>query len=192
MMRRGGQGGSGKSLFHNKLLWFRVVEYRLSTDAFRAVGQMHDSTLDGRNLIVRQEEPPTSKPGSVQSGQGQGGGAVYPMKQHIHVHRSRTRSRSLSIHRRNMSPRMERDRARCCSIFIGNLPYSVNRHQLKEAFQDFGHIVDSDVPLDERGKSKGFGVVTFSRRRDAEESIKVMDQAKFNERVVHVRFERND
>ena len=52
--------------------------------------------------------------------------------------------------------------------------------------------MDSDVPLDERGKSKGFGTITFNRRRDAEEAIRIMDQAKFNDRVVHVRFDRND
>lgn len=113
-------------------------------------------------------------------------------KQHIHVQRSRSRTRSLSIHRRNIGTEAERERARSCSIFIGNLPYSVNRHQLREAFRDFGYILDTDIPLDEKGKSKGFGVVIFDRRRDAEKAIKLMDQAKFNDRVVHVRFERND
>lgn len=63
---------------------------------------------------------------------------------------------------------------------------------MREAFKDFGEIIDTEVPLDEAGKSKGFAVVRFYRRREAEEAIKVMDSAKFNDRTVHVRFDRND
>lgn len=68
----------------------------------------------------------------------------------------------------------------------------MSKSQLKEAFLDFGHVVDSEIPSDEKHKSKGFGRVTFARRKDAEEAIRVMDQAKFNDRIVHVRFERSD
>ena len=75
---------------------------------------------------------------------------------------------------------------------MGNLPFSVTRQQLKEAFYDFGQIVECDIPLDERNKSKGFGMINFNKRKDAEEAIRVMDQAKFNDRIVHCRFDRND
>ncbi len=60
---------------------------------------------------------------------------------------------------------------------------------MKEAFKDFGTIVHCDVPMDERGRSKGFGVVSFEERAQAEEAIQVMDQAKFNDRMVTVRFD---
>lgn len=45
--------------------------------------------------------------------------------------------------------------------------------------------------MDDRGKSKGFGVVLFEEKRAAEEAINAMDQAKFNDRVVTVRLDRN-
>jgi len=67
----------------------------------------------------------------------------------------------------------------------------VSKNQLEQAFKEFGSIISSDVHMDERGKSKGFGLIIFSRRDDAEEAIKQMDQARFNERVVTVRFDRD-
>jgi RNA recognition motif-containing protein len=35
--------------------------------------------------------------------------------------------------------------------------------------------MECDIPLDERNKSKGFGMITFNRRKDAEEAIRIMD-----------------
>jgi RNA recognition motif-containing protein len=46
------------------------------------------------------------------------------------------------------------------------------------------------VPKDDRAKSKGFGLVQFETRRDAEEAIRIMDQAKFNDRVVTVKWDQ--
>ncbi len=67
----------------------------------------------------------------------------------------------------------------------------MSKHQLKEAFKDFGSILYTEIAQDERGKSKGYGIVCFENKRDAEESIKVMDQARFNDRVVNVRWDKN-
>jgi RNA recognition motif-containing protein len=46
---------------------------------------------------------------------------------------------------------------------------------LREAFKDFGHIVRADITTDDRGKSRGYGVVMFETKNDAEEAIRVMD-----------------
>ena len=40
---------------------------------------------------------------------------------------------------------------------------------------DFGKIVHTEIQMDERGKSKGFGIVLYEDKRDAEEAIKQMD-----------------
>lgn len=48
----------------------------------------------------------------------------------------------------------------------------------------------TEISVDDRGKSKGYGIVCFDNKRDAEEAIRVMDQARFNDRVVNVRFDR--
>lgn len=58
---------------------------------------------------------------------------------------------------------------------MGNLPFSVSKSQLKEAFKDFGSIAHTEIYIDEKGRSKGYGIVMFDKARDAEEAIKVMD-----------------
>lgn len=63
---------------------------------------------------------------------------------------------------------------------------------MKEAFKDFGTIQHSEIFEDDKGRSKGFGIVLFEKAKDAEEAIRVMDQAKFNDRVVHVKLDRNN
>jgi len=37
------------------------------------------------------------------------------------------------------------------AIHISNLPYSVDKNQLREAFTEFGKILHASVSLDERG-----------------------------------------
>ena len=61
------------------------------------------------------------------------------------------------------------------AVYVGNLPFSVNNQQLREAFQDYGAILDSVIKLDSRGKSRGWGLITFEKEEDASEAIKAMD-----------------
>ena len=42
---------------------------------------------------------------------------------------------------------------------------------------------------DDRGNSKGFGIIKFSDKKSADEAISEMDQAKFNDRFVSVRYD---
>ena len=48
----------GKYLFDEMCVMmsgvFRIVEYRTSSDAVRAIRQLHNSTLDGRVIYVRE------------------------------------------------------------------------------------------------------------------------------------------
>jgi RNA recognition motif-containing protein len=83
-----------------------------------------------------------------------------------------SRSRSLSIHRKD-----ERSNGKSfgLQIYVGNLPYSVDKNQLKEAFKDFGKITHADVVMDDRGKSRGYGTVLFTSKKDADEAIATMD-----------------
>ena len=73
-------------------------------------------------------------------------------------------------------------------IHISNLPFSVDKNQLKDAFSEFGTIVHANVSLDERKHSRGIGFVGFTTRQAALEAAKVMDKAQFNKREVNVKF----
>ena len=63
----------------------------------------------------------------------------------------------------------------------------MDKNQLKEAFVEFGRILHSSVSLDERGNSRGFGVIEFEAKDAAEQAIASMDKASFNGREVSVK-----
>ena len=69
-------------------------------------------------------------------------------------------------------------------VNISNLPYSVDKEQLKEAFKEFGKVVHASVTLNEEGLSTGYGIVEFSTKEAAENAAKTMDKANFNKREV--------
>ena len=47
-------------------------------------------------------------------------------------------------------------------LFVGGLPWSVDDHALRTAFESFGEIEEAKVITDrETGRSRGFGFVTF-------------------------------
>ena len=64
----------------------------------------------------------------------------------------------------------------------------MDKNQLREAFGEFGKIVHSSVSLDERGQSRGFGVVEYDSREAAQSAAYSMDKASFNGREVVVKF----
>ena len=97
-------------------------------------------------------------------------------------------SRSLTIQKRDETkPARDSSSERTFPCHISNLPYSVDREQLKEAFKEFGKVLHASVSLDERGLSRGFGVIEFSSKEAADNAAKTMDKASFNKREVSVR-----
>lgn len=56
-------------------------------------------------------------------------------------------------------------------LYVGGLGTSVDRRDIKEAFDKYGHITDVWIP----NKRSGFGFVSFAERRDAEDAIRGMN-----------------
>ena len=58
------------------------------------------------------------------------------------------------------------------NIYVGNLPYSIDRDQLREIFAQFGEVRAARVVIDrESGKSKGYGFVDMDNDAEANEAI---------------------
>ena len=58
------------------------------------------------------------------------------------------------------------------NIYVGNLPYSIDRDQLREIFAQFGEVRAARVVIDrESGKSKGYGFVAMDNDAEANEAI---------------------
>lgn len=50
-------------------------------------------------------------------------------------------------------------------LFIGNLPWSVGHHELRQYFKEFGRVISANVIFDKNtGCSKGYGFVVFSNK----------------------------
>ncbi|MBU0574428.1 MAG: RNA-binding protein [Candidatus Margulisiibacteriota bacterium] len=70
------------------------------------------------------------------------------------------------------------------SIFVGNLPWSVNDSELENLFSQFGQVLSARVITDKfSGKSKGFGFVDMEDA-DAEKAIAAMAGYKLNDREI--------
>lgn len=72
-------------------------------------------------------------------------------------------------------PRAERERVlgdhprKFTNVFIKNFPEDMDDNKLYSMFEKFGKISSHRVMLDENGKSRGFGFVSFESTESAEE-----------------------
>ena len=54
------------------------------------------------------------------------------------------------------------------NIYVGNLPYSIDRDELKETFAAFGDVATARIVTDrETNRSKGFGFVEMPNDAEA-------------------------
>ncbi|THU71606.1 hypothetical protein C4D60_Mb04t03230 [Musa balbisiana] len=61
-------------------------------------------------------------------------------------------------------------------VFIGGLSYGTDDQSLREAFTNYGEVVEARVIMDrETGRSRGFGFVDFTSNEDASAAISGMD-----------------
>ena len=72
-------------------------------------------------------------------------------------------------------------------VYVGNLPYSTDDNELKEAFSGCGEIVSSRVVFDKvTKKSRGYGFVEFKTPEQASKAISTMDKTDFAGRSLTV------
>eukprot|EP00747_Dinoflagellata_sp_TGD_P218809 gnl/TRDRNA2_/TRDRNA2_91014_c0_seq1.p1 gnl/TRDRNA2_/TRDRNA2_91014_c0~~gnl/TRDRNA2_/TRDRNA2_91014_c0_seq1.p1 ORF type:complete len:483 (+),score=85.23 gnl/TRDRNA2_/TRDRNA2_91014_c0_seq1:46-1449(+) len=160
-----------------------IVEFESVGDASRAIKTLHDTTIKGRMITVREDREDkelgarySGSNGYGGKGKGAGGGG--------YGRRDRSRSRS---------PRGRGDGAlvgkRC---YVGNLAFSVSWQDLKDHFRQVGNVVYSNVMQGNDGRSKGCGIVEFSTPREAARAIDQMHDSVLNGRPVTVREDRED
>lgn len=74
-------------------------------------------------------------------------------------------------------------------LYVGNLPYSIDKDGLLALFAAFGDIVDAVVISDKyTQRSKGFGFVEFADEKAAEKAVAEMNEKEVDGRnlVVNV------
>ena len=74
-------------------------------------------------------------------------------------------------------------------IYIGNLSWDINTDQLKEAFEEYGDVVDAIVVTDRQtGRSRGFGFVEYKEAEAAQKAIDAMNGKELDGRELVVNF----
>ena len=72
-------------------------------------------------------------------------------------------------------------------LYVGNLSYSMQDDELREAFEEFGAVVSANIVIDhETGRSRGFGFVEMSSEDEAAAAIEGMDGIQLDGRTIRV------
>ncbi|KAF0916852.1 hypothetical protein E2562_014600 [Oryza meyeriana var. granulata] len=81
---------------------------------------------------------------------------------------------------------------RCMSsskVFIGGISYGTDDQSLKEAFANYGEVIEARVIMDRTtGRSRGFGFVTYTSTDEAAAAITGMDGKDLQGRIVRVSY----
>lgn len=73
------------------------------------------------------------------------------------------------------------------NIYVGNLPYAVDRDGLKELFAPFGEVLSARIVIDrDTNRSKGFGFVEMPNDEQARQAVEAMNGQEVDGRKVVV------
>lgn len=71
------------------------------------------------------------------------------------------------------------------NIYVGNLPYSIDRDQLREIFAQYGEVRAARIVIErETGKSKGYGFVDMDNNEEANAAIAALNGTEIGGRKV--------
>ncbi|RDX74639.1 RNA-binding protein CP31B, chloroplastic, partial [Mucuna pruriens] len=73
------------------------------------------------------------------------------------------------------------------SIYVGNLPWDVDKTRLEQIFSEHGKVVNARVVYDrESGRSRGFGFVTMSDETEMNDAVAALDGQSLDGRAIRV------
>jgi len=76
-------------------------------------------------------------------------------------------------------------------IYVGNLPWSVDKAGFEELFSPFGEIEEALVIANKyTGRSRGFGFVTYKNDADADKAMEEMNEKEVEGRRIVVKVAR--
>ncbi|KAK4154743.1 hypothetical protein C8A00DRAFT_42549 [Chaetomidium leptoderma] len=70
-------------------------------------------------------------------------------------------------------------------LFLRNLSYNVTEDDIRDHFSNFGNLEEVNVPLDNRGQSKGFAMVRYEQPAAAVAAFQT-DGSVFQGRIIHI------
>ena len=71
-------------------------------------------------------------------------------------------------------------------LYVGNLSWTTTEGSLQETFAQAGEVVSAQIPLNDMGKSRGFGFVEMATDEDAVKAIELFNEKDLDGRVIRV------
>jgi RNA recognition motif-containing protein len=152
-----------------------VVVYQRPQEAVRAIRELQNSELKGQIISVREDRAPGGGGGRgfSRGGSGRGGGG------------SGGRGRG-----GRGAGRGGRGRGEGVQVYVGNLSSETTWRELKDHFRQCGEVTHAEVKTDFSGQSKGFGIVTFSNKEDADTAIARLNSSELQGSALEVRLDQ--
>lgn len=172
-----------------------IVEFNTPEDAQKAIKELNESFLDGRQIFVREDSEEKKQKEHEFAKDGTQGGNQNNNNNHRGGFRGRGRYHRGgrgNFHNNNNNAggdRYQNQNKDGTQIYVGNIPYTVTWQQLKDAFREHGNVLHADVPSDYMGRSRGFGLVRFESADDAQNAITAMNNSDFNGRQIYVKLD---
>ncbi|CAI0628053.1 unnamed protein product, partial [Linum tenue] len=80
------------------------------------------------------------------------------------------------------TPVTPNDSAEACTLFVGNLPFEVERADVENFFKDCGEVTDVRFAMDAEGNFRGYGHVDFSTSEEAKKALEMKNGESLNGR----------
>lgn len=75
-------------------------------------------------------------------------------------------------------------------LFVRNVDYSVNEHELSELFQQVGQVVSARIPTDrETGEPKGFAFVEMASTHEATQAIAQLNHTRLHQKDLAIDYQ---
>jgi len=148
-----------------------VVVYQRPQEAVRAIRELQNSELKGQPIYVREDrvQPGGGGRGAARGGGGRGGRG-----------RGRSPGRGGRGHRGDPGTQ----------VYVGNLSPDTTWRELKDHFRQCGEVSHAEVKTSYQGQSKGFGIVSFSSKQDAETAVNRLNGSELQGCELEVRLDQ--
>jgi len=144
-----------------------IVVYQKPSEAVRAIRELQDSELKGRQIKIREDRAQSGGRGGGR-GRGRSGGGRGPPRAQGGSGRGR--------HQNSSKP------SGGTLLFVGNLSFNTNWRDLKELFKQCGEVDRVEV-------RRGYGTVLFTKKEDAQAAIQKLNGVELHERTLEVRLD---
>jgi RNA recognition motif-containing protein len=174
-----------------------VVVYQRPQEAARAIRELQNSELAGRNIYLREDRNHGASGGSgggAAAGGGSGGRHFAGDKgSHGHAGRGHNHRGERADKSSGNSGEDKGDKASQAQggaiLFVNNLSYETSWQDLKDHFRQCGDVERAEVFTNAEGRSKGFGTVRFFKEKDAEAAIEKLNGQELQGRTLEVRYD---